>query len=112
MAPLFFVVARRFSGLIKRASREKRRRSGSLGAAAEQTLGNVAPVQASRREGAELGRYSSEGDGVIAAELSSVRIRGVFSPIVDLIELAGILLVVYFGRRATRSSRRWPAPSA
>ena len=100
VAPLFFIVARRFSGLIKRASREKRRRSGSLGAVAEQTLGNVALVQASRREGAELERYRREGDGVIAAELSSVRIRGVFSPLVDLIELAGILLVVYFGTRA------------
>ena len=100
VAPLFFVVARRFSGLIKRASREKRRRSGSLGAVAEQTLGNVALVQASNREGAELDRYRSEGEGVIAAELSSVRIRGVFSPLVDLIELAGILLVVYFGTRA------------
>jgi ATP-binding cassette subfamily B protein len=100
VAPLFFVVARRFSGLIKRASREKRRRSGSLGAVAEETLGNVALVQASRREGAELERYRREGEGVIAAELSSVRIRGVFSPVVDLIELAGILLVVYFGTRA------------
>ena len=100
VAPLFFVVARRFSRLIKRASREKRRRSGSLGAVAEETLGNVALVQASGREGAELGRYRREGEGVIAAELSSVRIRGVFSPVVDLIELAGILLVVYFGTRA------------
>ena len=62
---------------------EKRRRSGSLGAVAEQTLGNVALVQASRREGAELDRYHREGEGVIAAELSSVRIRGVFSPLVD-----------------------------
>jgi ABC-type multidrug transport system fused ATPase/permease subunit len=100
VAPLFFVVARRFSGLIKRASREKRRRSGSLGAVAEQTLGNVALVQASSRESAELERYRHEGDGVIAAELASVRLRGVFSPLVDLIELAGILLVVSFGTRA------------
>ena len=100
VAPLFFVIARRFSGLIKRASREKRRRSGSLGAVAEQTLGNVALVQASGREPAELERYRREGDGVIAAELASVRIRGVFSPLVDLIELAGILLVVAFGTRA------------
>jgi ATP-binding cassette subfamily B protein len=100
VAPLFYVVARRFSGLIKRVSREKRRRSGSLGAVAEQTLGNVALVQASRREPAELERYRREGEGVIAAELASVRLRGVFSPIVDLIVLAGILLVVYFGTRA------------
>ncbi len=100
VAPLFFITARRFSGLIKRASREKRRRSGSLGAVAQDTLGNVALVQASGREAAELERYRREGEGVIAAELSSVRIRGAFSPLVDLIELAGILLVVVFGTRA------------
>ena len=100
VAPLFFVAARRFSGLIKHASREKRRRSGSLGAVAEQALGNAALVQASGREGAERERYVREGEGVIAAELASVRIRGVFSPVVDLIELCGILLVVVLGTRA------------
>jgi ATP-binding cassette, subfamily B, bacterial len=100
VAPLFFVTARRFAGLIKHASREKRRRSGSLGAVAEQSLGNVALVQASNREAAERERYRREGESVIAAELASVRIRGVFSPLVDLIELAGVLLVVYFGTKA------------
>jgi ATP-binding cassette, subfamily B, bacterial len=100
VAPLFFVAARRFSGLIKHASREKRRRSGSLGAVAEQALANAALVQASGREGAERERYVREGEGVIAAELASVRIRGVFSPVVDLIELCGILLVVVLGTRA------------
>jgi ATP-binding cassette subfamily B protein len=103
VAPLFFVTARRFSGLIKRASREKRRRSGSLGAVAQDTLGNAALVQASNRRAAELERYRREGEGVIAAELSSVRIRGVFSPLVDLIELCGILLVVVIGTRAIAS---------
>jgi ATP-binding cassette, subfamily B, bacterial len=103
VAPLFFVTARRFSGLIKRASREKRRRSGSLGAIAQDTLGNAALVQASNREAAELERYRREGEGVIAAELSSVRIKGVFSPLVDLIELCGILLVIVVGTRAIAS---------
>jgi ATP-binding cassette subfamily B protein len=100
VAPLFFLTARRFSGLIKHASREKRRRSGSLGAVAEQSLANVALVQASGREEAERERYRREGDGVIAAELASVRIRGVFSPLVDLIELCGVMLVVVLGTRA------------
>ncbi len=103
VAPLFFLAARRFSGLVKQASREKRRRSGSLGALAEQTLGNAALVQASSREHAEAERYRREGEGVIGAELAAVRIRGVFSPLVDLIELAGILLVIVFGTRAIAS---------
>jgi ABC-type multidrug transport system fused ATPase/permease subunit len=103
VAPLFFVTARRFSGLIKHASREKRRRSGSLGAVAEQSLANAALVQASSREASERDRYHREGESVIAAELASVRIRGVFSPLVDLIELAGVLLVVFFGTKAIAS---------
>ena len=100
VAPLFFVTARHFSRLIKTAARETRRRSGSLGAVAPETLGSAALVQASNRQAAELERYRREGEGVIAAELSSVRIRGVFSPLVDLIELVGILLVVVLGTRA------------
>jgi ATP-binding cassette, subfamily B, bacterial len=100
VAPLFYVAARRFSGLIKHASREKRRRSGSLGAVAEQTLANAVLVQASGRERAEVERYRREGEGVIAAELASVRIRGVFSPLVDLIELSGVLIVVALGTHA------------
>src|SRR5918999_2713215 len=100
VTPLFYVAARRFSGLIKQASREKRRRSGSLGAVAEQTLANAALVQASGRERAEVERYRREGEGVIAAELASVRIRGVFSPLVDLIELGGVLIVVALGTHA------------
>jgi ABC-type multidrug transport system fused ATPase/permease subunit len=103
VAPAFFFTARRFSGLIKQASREKRRRSGSLGAVAEQSLGNAALVQACRREDAERERYRREGESVIAAELASVRIRGVFSPLVDLIELCGVLLVVVLGTRAIAS---------
>jgi ATP-binding cassette, subfamily B, bacterial len=100
VAPLFFLAARRFSGLIKRASREKRRRSGSLGAVAEQSLANAALVQASNRERAELERFRREGEGAIGAELASVRIRGVFSPLVDLIELAGGMVVVVIGTYA------------
>jgi ATP-binding cassette, subfamily B, bacterial len=103
VAPLFFLAARRFSGLVKQASREKRRRSGSLGAVAEQSLANSALVQASNRQEHELEHFRREGEGVIGAELASVRIRGVFSPVVDLIELCGGLLVVVLGTRAIAS---------
>jgi ATP-binding cassette, subfamily B, bacterial len=100
VAPLFFLAARRFSGLVKQASREKRRRSGSLGAVAEQSLANAALVQASSREQHELDRFRREGEGVIAAELASARIRGVFAPVVDMIELCGGMLVVVLGTHA------------
>ncbi|MFJ2721628.1 ABC transporter transmembrane domain-containing protein [Streptomyces sp. NPDC087437] len=44
IVPLFWAAARHFSRLIKAASRERRRRSGSLSAVAEETLANVALV--------------------------------------------------------------------
>ncbi|HEX2160586.1 MAG TPA: ABC transporter ATP-binding protein [Thermoleophilaceae bacterium] len=97
VTPLFLFVARRFARLIKHASREKRRRSGSLSAVAQESLGNHALVQASNREQAELERFERENEGIIQAELASTRIRGLFSPVVDLIELAGVMLVLLLG---------------
>jgi ATP-binding cassette subfamily B protein len=100
VAPLFYLTARRFSGLVKQASREKRRRSGALAAVAEQALGNAALVQASNRQSHELERFRREGEGVIGAELAAVRVRGLFAPVVDLIELVGGMLVVVLGTLA------------
>ena len=97
VAPLFFVAARRFSKRIKRASREKRRRSGSISAVAEESLANVALVQASNRQEREVERFERENRGAMAAELASTRIRAAFGPVVTMIELAGALIVIGFG---------------
>jgi ABC-type multidrug transport system fused ATPase/permease subunit len=97
VAPLFWLVARRFSRLIKQASREKRRRSGSITAVAEETLSNVALVQAYNRQAEEVARFHRENLGSFAAEMASTRLKGMFSPMIDLIELAGILAVVGMG---------------
>lgn len=97
VAPLFWVVAKSFSRLIKHASREQRRRSGSLSAIAEESFANAALIQALGRETQELERFRRENEGIVQAELASTRIRGLYSPVVDLIELAGVLLVFALG---------------
>jgi len=97
VAPLFWVVAKSFSRLIKHASREQRRRSGSLSAVAEESFANAALIQALGRETQELERFRRENEGIVQAELASTRIRGLYSPVVDLIELAGVLLVFALG---------------
>jgi subfamily B ATP-binding cassette protein MsbA len=97
VTPLFFVVARHFSRLSKHAAREKRRRTGSLGAVAEESLANAALVQSLDRSGAEVARFREEGEQIVEAELAATRIRGVFSPLVDLIELLGVLVVLLLG---------------
>jgi ATP-binding cassette, subfamily B, bacterial len=103
VTPVFLVVARSFSRLIKQASREKRRRSGSLSAVAEESLANQMLIQASNRETAELERFESENEGIIQAELASARIRGLFGPAVALVELIGVMVVIVLGTAAVTS---------
>jgi ATP-binding cassette subfamily B protein len=97
VAPLFWLSARRFSGAIRDAAREKRRRAGSLGAVAEEGLANAALVQTTNREAAEQARFERESEGFMRAELAATRLRALFAPIAELIELAGVLLVLAWG---------------
>jgi ABC-type multidrug transport system fused ATPase/permease subunit len=103
VAPLFLLSARRFSKLIRDAAREKRRRAGSLGAVAEEGLANATLVQTSNQEGAEHVRFERESDGIMRAELAATRLRALFAPLVELIELAGVLLVLAWGTWALSS---------
>jgi ABC-type multidrug transport system fused ATPase/permease subunit len=97
VAPLFWLTARRFSRLIKRASREKRRRSGSISSVAEESLANVALVQAYNRQETEVDRFHRENLGSFHATMASTRLRALFTPLIDLIELAGALVVIGMG---------------
>src|SRR3954449_11786152 len=97
VAPLFWLAARHFSRLIKHASREKRRRSGSIGAVAEESLSNAALVQAYNRQETEVERFHEQNLGSFRATMASTRIRALFTPIIDLIEIAGAIVVIGMG---------------
>ncbi|MDX6314646.1 MAG: ATP-binding cassette, subfamily bacterial [Streptomyces sp.] len=97
IAPMFWFAARRFSRLIKAASRERRRRSGSLSAITEESLGNITLVQAYNRQDWEHGRFQRESVGRFRAAMTSTRIQALFGPLVDLIELLGALTVMGLG---------------
>ena len=97
VAPLFFFAARRFSRLVKHAAREKRRSSGSLSALAEESLANAALVQSLNRERQESDRFRAQSERIVEAELASTRIKGLFSPLIDFIELLGAMVVLGLG---------------
>ncbi|MGH2699019.1 MAG: ABC transporter ATP-binding protein [Actinomycetota bacterium] len=104
-APLFWLVARRFAGLIKEISRESRRRSGSLNSVAEQALGNLALVQTSNRSSDELKSYEREGKAIVDTSLASTKLDSLFAPLVNLIELIGAMVVVGAGVWTLSSGR-------
>lgn len=96
-APAFLAIARFFSARIKNASREQRRRSGSVTAAAEETLANVALVQAYDRHDAETERFHRENLGRFAAEMATTRLRALYRPLTELLETMAVVLVLSVG---------------
>jgi ATP-binding cassette, subfamily B, bacterial len=97
VVPLFLIVARYFSQRIRGATREERRRSGSVSAVAEESLSNAALVQAYNRQEHEISRFRRENEGNFVAEMASTRLSALFAPLINLIELAGVLVVIAAG---------------
>jgi ATP-binding cassette subfamily B protein len=97
VAPLFWLAAHHFSRKIKRAAREERRRSGSISAVAEESLSNAALVQAYNQQEDEIVRFHRENKGSFAAQMAATRLSSLFSPLVNLIELAGVIVVIAVG---------------
>ena len=97
VVPLFWLAARHFSRKIKTAAREERRRSGSIGAVAEESLSNAALVQAYNRQDEEVARFQRENEGSFAAQMAATRLGSLFGPLINMIELAGVVVVVALG---------------
>jgi len=97
VAVFFWILTRRFAGPIKAASREKRRRAGALSAVAEENLGNAMLVQAYNREDLAIDSFHRQSLASMDAELVSTRLKALFSPLVELVQVGGLLLVVAVG---------------
>lgn len=93
-APAFLAATRLFSRRIKVASRERRRRAGSINAVAEESLSNAALVRAYDHREAENARFAVQARGSFAAQMAATRLQALFGPLTDLLEVAGVLLVI------------------
>ncbi|CAM3700735.1 ABC transporter ATP-binding protein [Nocardioides zeicaulis] len=97
VTPLFWVTSRWFARRLKELSRERQRRSGALNASLEQTLSTLPLVQAYDQGAREVQRYAAEAEAKYRTEMASARLRSVYAPTLDLIELAGALVVIGTG---------------
>jgi ABC-type multidrug transport system fused ATPase/permease subunit len=95
-APGFLLIARVLSRRIQASARELRRRSGSISAVAEESLSNLALVQAYDRQDDETGRYRRENQGAFSAQMVAVRLEALFGPLSNVVEVVGVLLVMGF----------------
>jgi subfamily B ATP-binding cassette protein MsbA len=95
--PLFLLAGRYFSRKIRRATREERRRTGSVSAVAEESLSNAALVQAYNRQENEVSRFRRENEGSFVADMAAVRLDALFTPLVNVIQVAGVGVVIVAG---------------
>jgi len=97
VVPLFWMVSRYFSRRFKKASRESRRRAGAIAAVAEESLGNAILVQAYGRQQREAVRFADQSMGSVLAALATARVGALFGPVIDLIEILGVLVIIGAG---------------
>ncbi len=93
-APAFLLLSRAFSRRIQAASRERRRRSGSITAVAEENLGNIPLVQAYDRADHEVERFAEENRAAFSAQMLAIRLEALFGPFSSLVECIGVLTVM------------------
>jgi ABC-type multidrug transport system fused ATPase/permease subunit len=97
VSPLFWLASRTFAGRIQASSRDQRRHVGGIGAVAEELLANVSLVQAYNRQDTAIAQFRREALGTMAAELELTRSSALFAPLIDLIQLGGVLTIVGAG---------------
>ena len=97
VTPFFAVVSRQLTRRIKAASREGRRHAGGVSSIAEESLANVQLVQAYGGQTRELARFRAQNLAAFSATMTATRLKALFSPLVELIELAGGLVVLGLG---------------
>jgi ATP-binding cassette subfamily B protein len=92
--PGFIAAASYFSGRIKIASREKRKRTGALTAVAEESFNNAALVRAYDQSEQESERFREQTEGAFRAQMAATRLQALFAPLTDLLEVVGVLAVI------------------
>ena len=105
LAPLFWGLARFYAQRLKRASREKRRRTGSLSSIAEESLSSAALVQSHGLQAQEAARFQNQAEDIYDAELAAAKLRGLYPIVVHLFELAGMLAAIVLGAWALADGR-------
>jgi ATP-binding cassette subfamily B protein len=97
VAPPFWFLARFLARRVKALSREQRARDGAVTSIVEESLGNAPLVQAYNGQREAAAGFARETRGVMATQLALERLRAGFSPLIDLVEVSGMLIVIGVG---------------
>jgi ATP-binding cassette subfamily B protein len=105
IAPLLFAVTYRYTLRIRFASRRAREAEAGITALANEALGSIQAVQAFTREEHEDERFAAQSHEAFRAGLVAIKLKAVFTPLVDVVSVVGTVIVLYFGVHRVLSGR-------
>jgi ATP-binding cassette subfamily B protein len=97
IAPPFWFLARRFARRVKHLAREQRARDGAVTTIVEESLGNAPLVQTYNGQAGAVAGFARQTQSVMVTQLALERLRAGFAPLVDLVQVGGMLIVIGVG---------------
>ncbi len=103
LVPILALASVSYARRTRSAQQALRERTSALTSVAEEGLSAIALVKAFAREPFERARFGQAATGSLEARLRSIRLRALFTPLIDLTATGGTVLVVWFGVGAVAS---------
>ena len=97
VAPLLYGIASRVRTQVRRSARAARTSNGLLASVAQETLGSLRIVQALSQEQQQQERFQEHNRRSLEAYQEGIEQQARMAPVVDLLEAAGLSLVMGFG---------------
>jgi ATP-binding cassette, subfamily B, bacterial len=99
VVPPLFVIVYTYTRRVKKASREVRKKEGSLISVVEEVVTSMRVVKAFAREDYEIKRFEGESLEAVEAALKARALKAKLVPIVNIITAVGTCAVLWFGAR-------------
>ncbi len=97
VAPPCWLLARGVGRKLKVIAREQRARDSAIASFIEENLANAFLVHSNNRQAASAREFADETAAVRQVQLHLTRLQAVYAPLIELIEVAGVLVVVAVG---------------
>jgi ATP-binding cassette subfamily B protein len=95
--PLFALASRFFALRIRDVSREQRRYEGEVSALVEEGIANIPLVRAYGLEAQQRERFTTAVQRNAHSQVAISRLKAAFSPVLEFVELGGVLVVIAAG---------------
>ena len=108
IAPLLFLTVYVFTGRIKHASRNVRKKEGELLSIVQEVFSSIRVVKAFAREDYEQRRFEAQSLDNMETTLAARNIKMTLAPVVEIIVATGTCLMLWYGGRLVMAGQLTP----